>query len=126
MSRWTNWLMGLLVAIMVGCSPAMLGSIGGLIGLGGDKPAIESEIRVAGEANDSIVVGENERTDIKAETVNITEIINKNFSWPLMIIAMVGWAAPTPSRMVKWTWAKLQERLIRKPRGLSKNSNTDT
>ena len=120
-SRWTKWVIGLLTVIMVGCSPAMLSSVGGLIGLGGDKPAIESEIRIAGEANDSVVVGES--TAIEAETVNITEIVTNNFSWPLLIIAIAGWMLPTPYGMGKWVWQSLKKRIRIPPRkrsGISK------
>ena len=110
MIKWLNKLLvGLLLVVMAGCGGAMLSTVGGMIGLGGDKPAIDSEIRIAGTANDSVVVGES--TAIEADTVNITEIVTNNFSMGLLIFAILGWILPTPSRMVKWTWQILKKRI---------------
>ena len=96
----------ILLSVLVGCSPVGIASklIPSLVG---DKPGISAEARIAKEANDSVVVGENKKTDIKAETVTISEVVHKNFSMSLLIFAIAGWILPTPARMGKWIWAKI-------------------
>lgn len=101
-----KWLLMLLMVGMVGCSPAMLSAVGGVIGLGGDKAGIESDIRIAGEANDSVVVGE--RNEIEAENVTITEIIHNNVSWPLIVVAIIGWMLPGPKKMFMWVCTQVK------------------
>ena len=91
-----------------GCSPIGLATklLPNVFGDSGGGLAVDA--RIAGEANQSIVVGENERTDIKADVVTITEIVHRNFSMGLLIFAILGWILPTPGRMCRWTWERLR------------------
>lgn len=98
-------LIALMMLSLVGCA-----ALGGMAAktlpgmLMGKKPAISADIRMAGEANDSVVIGDNERTDIEADVVQINKVIHNNKDTGLMILAMIGWACPTPRRMWKATW----------------------
>ena len=104
----------ILVAFVMACSPVSLATKAISSLAGGDYSGIAVDTRIAKEANDSIVLGENSRTDIKAELVNITEIVNKNYSTGLLLLAVLGWVLPTPSRMGKSLWKYFTNRRKRK------------
>ena len=95
----------LLFAFMVACSPASIATKV-LPSLFGDKGGIDTELNIAGEVDKSIKVGES--TDIKAETVTLNTIVNKNYSTSLLIVAIVGWLAPMPHHMIRWVRKKLK------------------
>jgi hypothetical protein len=94
-------LIALLFTITVACSPIDLVTKA-LPDIFGDKGGINTELNVAGEVDKSIKVGQS--TDIKAETVTMTTIVNENYSIGLLIVAIIGWLAPMPQEM--WRWLK--------------------
>ena len=102
-----------LITLLTACSPVSLATKM-LPSLFGDKPGISADVRLAGEANDTVVVGENERTDIDADIVHITKVIHNNKDTGLMIIAILGWMCPTPRRMWKSLWQKLSAANLRR------------
>lgn len=93
----------MLLTFVMACSPASLATKALSSLAGGDSSGIAVETRIAKEANDSVVVGENSRTDIKATEVNITEVINKTMSTGLMVVLFVYtylvWLIPSPTQM---------------------------
>ena len=95
----------LLFAFMVACSPASIATKV-LPSLFGDKGGIDTELNIAGEVDKSIKVGES--TEIKAETVTLTNIVHKNYSVGLLIVAVLGWLAPMPQDIWKWSVKKLK------------------
>ena len=99
--------------MMVACSPASIATKF-LPDLFGDKGGIDTELNIAGEVDKSIKVGAS--TDIKAETVTMTTIVNENYSIGLLIVAIVGWLAPMPFDMIRWVKNKLKGRKDAKAR----------
>lgn len=116
-------LLALMILSLVGCA-----ALGGMAAkaipgmLMGDKPAISADLRIAGEANDSVIIGDNERTDIDADVVQINKTITENYensAW-LLALCITGWVLPTPSRMAKWGWGYF---LNRRKNGTRKEAN---
>lgn len=100
----------ILIATLIACSPVSLATKAISSLAGGDSSGVAVDTRIAKEANDSIVLGENSRTDIKASEVNIIEVVNNNTSLSLIIIAIIGWILPDPLKMYRWVRSYLAHR----------------
>lgn len=64
---------------------------------------IQAEVRVAAEANDQVIVGDQKDQDIKGEVVevnNVETVTNVLDTSPLMLVLLVlGWLLPSPSEI---------------------------
>lgn len=109
----------------------MLGKAGSMLGLGGDKPAVDVDSQIGEEANKQVIAGDQDRQEFEVEAdegdvqVNneskkantqqdfkdkVENVVVTNISTTFLVLLIAGWVLPTPQGIFRYVVRKITRR----------------